>query len=838
MPSKRNFEFKFVQPESQPFSTIFDHELQHLEMDYNSFLQLLGSMTSSDNEERKNAEEIFGNLVQSNGILVIQLLFTVFQQNQANINLIIFTLILLTNIYKRFPSVFQTDNDSIVQSFLLNLLDNPLNNTIFQSTSSTLIAAAAKFYVPNQRWPTFPSDLIQRYASDNISTILISLDCLIICIHAHLFDFPTLVPVVDSLFQKFWESPPSQIHLHLITLIFIMFQNQAVCQCFEPFVVSFPQLLFRLDSIKLANLLVSELTNYANSIIPIFQSHFTSFFECLIQILSDTGRDSGQRKLCLELLCEISESNPCEMSPTIEILYTTLMNLICEISGPDFLNEDYEDPTPRTAAENSLFRFSSSFYKFSLEQNSDCFPKLLLSIFDQFNQCTGSFEKYRAGYVLLRETFDILVPSFVNGELVENLVRKIIEGLQCHNVFCEIAIFQVLTQAALQLSIRDFEKDYNSILIPAIIGYVTSNIGNSRYALESLSCLISNSKDEDIDGIFDQLFTFITQIFEGIPLQAKLYALKCITSLIQKSKNRITSFYPIVLTILVEVIKSNELSLQIQSIMAFSMIGFVLPQCDDASTELMDKFAKDSQGFIQLIMSINRSTLTGEQDDTLNQALQLLVWTLGPHYPDAFSTLLASQLEIAAQDINMKTVPLSSDRSDFEGDIMLPNKTENMLYIYNKAQIDVVEHTLAIISSFLLKIGGHSLSLFPQLIEVFSKTISYFFYSVLQDETLQCLYGLVTTMYENKCESYNDLALVINSFNSVCDNLYEGEDTVSSFIDFAITLAYCSPNLELGLAQTFLVLVEKCIQSFSDDSSQIHTSCALLLKAITKSSNV
>ena len=100
-------------------------------------MQLLGSMTSSNNEERKNAEEIFGNLVQSNGILVIQLLFTVFQQNQANINLIIFTLILLTNIYKRFPSVFQTDSDSIVQSFLLNLIDNPSWQDLLMELIST-----------------------------------------------------------------------------------------------------------------------------------------------------------------------------------------------------------------------------------------------------------------------------------------------------------------------------------------------------------------------------------------------------------------------------------------------------------------------------------------------------------------------------------------------------------------------------------------------------------------------------------------------------------------------------------------------------------------------------
>ena len=789
-------------------------------MNLEQFQCLLSNLQSPNNEERINAEEIYKNLLNSNGMMVVSFLI---QISQTNNNLLIYSLLLLKIIFNKYPEIFLSNasNDQQIQSFLLNLIDNPSEIQVIQLNISNLIIEAAKIYIQNQRWESFQSDIIQRCSSQNKFTSCISLDCISPLIHLGFLNVQMITPLLDEWYQMIWPSEPSYSHLLIIRLIFILAKNNCVCQCFLDFINCFPSFIFNLPS-QFAKTVLSNLTDYTDMIYTFFGQNFNSLFECFINIFSDCQRDTGEREQVLEILVEISNNNKSEMYQYAEAIFSSLMSVICEISGPDYINEDYEDPTPRTSAEDSIRRFSGYFYN----QNENEFPVFLFNVFNHFNEMADSPEKIRASYVLMRETMDLLINFFQDGNTCEILVRKIINGLRFPNIFCQFAALQVLSNASRYLP--DFQKNYNPEILQELLPYIQSNLSSSQFALEALLYIISGSDDKDIEEYLDLLYQLLISIFNQIPISSQVFDLKCISSLITKTGNKMEQYYDIILPHLVSVIQLNNLKLTLPAIEAFSMIGFV---------DVSEQFINDSKKFIDFILTIKRENFTDDQNNTISSAISALVTKIGDHYPDSFAQLMLSVIEIINQPIAPQQLPLTSDRSDINDEVLIPNETENILYVYNRNQIDEVDRSLMTLNSFILKIGSFIIPYYQNLIEVFARTISYFF-----DYDIQCdaIIGLNAIIERNNFDNYNPFILVIESFNGVIMNNFQDLEIVVQFLDFATTLIKHITNLaaiESRFLESLLLLsmrsIEKC--KIEEESQMIiFLNSAKIIKFITE----
>lgn len=798
-------------------------------MSFEQFQSLLDSLKSPNNEERGEAEEIFTNLLSSNGMTVVEFLIQTTQINPSNHNTILYSLVLLKNIFNKYQEIFLEDQsfDQQIQSFLLSLIDNPSNSEKIQLNVASLVVAAADLYLKGQRWPSFQSDIMQRCSSQNIISLSISLDCLVLSINNELVDVQLVAPLIDDWYQMIWPLEPNYAHLLIIRLILILARNQCECQCFSHFIANFPDYISELP-FQFANIILSDLTNYTDIIINLFGDNFEPLFECLINIFVNEEREKGEREQVLELLLEISESSPNEMYQCVEVIFESLMSVICEISGPDFLNEDYEDPTPRTSSENSIERFVFCF------KGQEGFFDLLYSIFDNYNKMADSPEKYRAGFVLIKNAIEYLDSFFYNGTAQEDLVNRILEGIQFPNEFCQFASFQVLTEAARHFN-PIFQTNYNSSFIPSILEYIQSNLAISQFALESLSYMISGSNNEDIEPYLEVLYDSMISIFGQIPIQAQVFDLNCISELIMKSGQQIENYYQVIMPVLVGVIQMEELTLTLSAIKAFSMISYVYES---------EEFISDAKKFIDFIMTIKRENLSDYQNDTINTALKSLVMHLGSNFPEEFSQILLSVIDIVDQSVTPQQIPLASDRSDVKDEILVPNEKENILYVYSHIQLDEIYQSIVTLDSFLLEIGEFVSSYYQKIIEVCIKTISYFFDDKIQSETVNCLQGLALALKENDASDYNAFQLVIDSLNEVVLNRYQKIEIINIFMEFLILLFDLIPSLETvessfleSLLLFVLKTVEKC-QSL-DEEEQIFllstfTYIGKILKFITK----
>lgn len=805
-------------------------------MEFEQFQHLFNTLKSENNEERGEAEEIYNNLLSSNGMMVVAYLIQISQTNQISL---LFSLILLKNVFKMCPEIILGDqtNDENIQSFLLNLIDNPTEEESIQLTSSSLIAIAAELYLQNQRWPSFQSDIIERCSSQNIFSTLISLDCLILSIHKEFIDIQTVASLMDELYQMIWPTDPNNAHLLIIRLIFILAKNQCSCQCFPEFIANFPEFIANLPA-QLANKILSELTNDTDIIIHFFGENFGSLFECLQNLFLNDQLDKGERELALEVIVEITESNPKEMRQCTEAIFNSIMTVICEFNEQEFLEDDFEDPTPRTSAEKSISRITSCYKK---EPDFQVLVEYIYSTFEQIKENADSPKQYRVGLVLLRETIKYLSFFFQEVTRSQPLVDFIMAGTQIPANYCQIASFQLLSKSASYLYPL-FQKNYNYLFIPPLIENIKSNSELSKYELESLSRIISGSDDEDIDSYLSSLYEMLVSVFGSLPIQSQILDLNCISSLISKTGLKMEFYYQQISSVLAEVIQSDNLALALPALEAFSKIGTVY---------VYEDFVSNAKSCIDFIISVKRDNFTDNQNDIINSAITAFAMTLGSNFPDEFSQLMLSVIKVAGQTVSPMELPLSTDRSDYNDEhyILVPNEKENTLYIYNRHQLDEIYHSLPALHSILLEIDEFIIQYYQNLVELFIKTISYYFYDEIQSETISCLQALIVALAANQETNYNPFSLIIDSYNDIILQNFQNFEVMIQFLDLCVLITECITDpstVETQLLESFLLLVlksnQKCLTEEQDDDETTflqlkmfaYTYIGKILKFITK----
>lgn len=767
-------------------------------MEFEDFRRLLDNLKVDNNEERAEAEEIYNSLLNSEGMMVVGYLI---QASQINQTLLHFSLILLKNIFNKSPDFLaDQSNDQSIQSFLLNLIDNPSELEAIRLTAANLIATVACLFQKNQRWESFQSDIQQRFGSQNIYSISIALDCLVLSIHKELIDTRFVSSLIDELYQMIWPSDPNNAHLLTIRLIFILAKNQSDCQCFPDFVTNFPSFICKLPY-QMANKVLSDLTNYTDIIPNIFGENFGSLFECLNSIFTNTQLNKGERELALEVIVGIIESNPKEMHQYIETIFTSIVPVICEINDQqDILDEEYEDPTPRTSAENSILRICQQY------QDERDFLEFIYSIFSQLTESADSPEKCRAGFIVLKEAIglEFFASFFYDASRCQQLVNSIMAGIELPVYFCQVASFQLLSESARYLC-PEFQKNYNHIFINPILEFIKSNLETSKFALETLSNIISGSDDKDIEPYSDDLYESLISIFENLPIQSQVVDLNCISGLIEKTGSKMESVYSQIMPILAEIIQSGNLSLALPAVEAFSKVGLIYTSED---------YASNAKTCIDFILSVKRDNLDDNQNNTINNAITAFAMILGSNFPEEFAQIMLSVIGVANQTVVPKELPLSTDRSDFndEFDILVTNEKENVLQVYNRHQFDEIYQSLPTLNSILLENGELVVPYLQKLIELFAKTISYYFYDKIQSETIGCLTALIASLFENQETNYNPLSIVIDSFTENILNRYQNIEVILQFLDLIILLYNCIKNfetVETSLLESLLLLVLK-----------------------------
>ncbi|OHT06068.1 hypothetical protein TRFO_05727 [Tritrichomonas foetus] len=787
-------------------------------MSVEQFYQIIQNFGSNNNDERSAAEHLYAEFLNSNGITAISYLIQIISNSQNQTDTLR-CLLLVKDIFIRWPQIIISNPgfDSNMSQFLLSLLDNPSQLEVIQLNISSLISTAAKLYFQNSRWPSFPNDLLHRFTSQNPLTVSISLDSFILCVHSGILNVDLIAPFFDTLYQFVWQSNPSYLHILTIRLIFLLAKKGIACQCFSDFILKFPAFIVNLPP-QIANSMLSDLTNYSDFLLPFFNDSFKNLFDAFMSVYVDPQHDKGTRELILEIIAEICQTNSNSMQVFIEPIFTAFMKVSCEISGPDFINEDYEDPTPRTTTEKSIERISQCFIE------TENFAEYIFGLFTILSQ-ESSFEKVRASFVLLQKCLGLMIPFFRNGSACEFMVSKIISGMQNPNVFVQIAALQLLAKAERKL-LPEFQRDFNSIFISPLLFFIKNN--PTPYALKALYYIISGSEPEFIQDDLGQLYQLMISLVGKVPIPSQIHVLHCISSLIEKSGEQMEQYYQIVVSVLVSVIQTNELDLVLPAIQAFSMIGFSFPS---------EQFVTDSQKFIQLILTINRENFTDKQNDTINSALNAFVSVLGGDFQEQFVQLMITLIHVIEQPVLPNKLPLSTDRSTIMDEILIPNEIENQLYVYSRSQVSGIYRSLLTLDVFLLEVGAAILPIVPKLCEVFAKTISYFFDSMVQDETIQCLEAMMATLFENQFAEYSIMIPILQAVNENILNPIQDEDIILHFFDFLNLLTAChSTSIDSALIHLYLEICNKSLSRDYDEfiKTDLYLKIAKLLKFITQ----
>lgn len=730
-------------------------------MNLGDFRTVLECLQSSSPETLAEAEQVYSSLLQTNGIQVVQNHLDNISQSAGGTSQL-FSIILLGQIFSRFANeIFGTQpliEDSQIQQQLLNFLQNPSLEQNARLNLTNTIFKAAKFYYPNERWNSFPNDLLFCCQNESESVSVASIDCLSSCLQCKLF------PVNDSIEILFTEEKTSFYKLMaVLRLGYISCELGYICQ---PLRYSLLNFFYEQISDEILNTVLSDLAAYRPTNIDFFGDTIGPIFELIIQIFIDVNKNRGTRELALELLLEFSEENPNELVNQITILIQAIVKVMTELDDSYDINaDDYEDPTPRTSAENALQQISEK-----CSESIPDFADICLEYVRQFSQ-SSAFQERRASYMILNATVHDISSSLFGCS--EELIQLIRNGFNDPVSYVRDAAFGLVATASLHLG-PTFQYEFHHVLVNDMLSSEPT-----KPVLIALASFFkySNRYTEIIHTHVNQVLTYIVDAFNipDLTYSHRVLVMNCLKSIALCLRQE---YFSIVYSILFPIIESNS-SLSIDAIEIFSMIGMNEPTSEYINTvgQILEKIA-----------TIDRTLLNQNELNSLNEAIKYFVVTVGTIYNDTFLLIEQRILESGLEELTYKEYPMSLDRTDFVNEVLIQNKEENKLILYNLNELNDMKEEL-ITLSFLLGAIPESIQLIEDIMRFINKALSIWFYPKVQSSAVDCLGYVIMLLDSNNVTEYSNV--FTSTFSAYLEIPIENLEFYSAceFIGFCIELA-------------------------------------------------
>ena len=394
-----------------------------------TFLELLRALLSTnDNEERMHVEQEYYQYIESNIAETCNQFITLLKDQNLKSDWLSAVVHFgrCLNLHKEL--IKQQCGEEFIQNLvnsLLELIQNPAYTPQIKNNMTECLLNLFKI--------SFNPDILeilQQMAMNSDLTIMTSaIDSILGIISIQGIQPEIINSIVTNILNTHAESLSQASLIPLSRLIFTVFSKYKldICKSFAP------------ASIQVIQDLEPQYFNKSLCVLSNFTSFFSEFFDekimdiisIIIHSFQNTNLPRGIRVICFQILVEFGFSNFTidQFTEVLNIVVQTIAQIPDDV---DITSEDYEDETPRSEVEMSLFSFFSGASKI------ENFNEALYGVIEECLR-QDSWQYIRAGLVLINDS-----PKFLSSAIHENLVTFLIELSSNDNPFVRNQVFKSL----------------------------------------------------------------------------------------------------------------------------------------------------------------------------------------------------------------------------------------------------------------------------------------------------------------------------------------------------------------------------------------------------------
>ncbi|OHS99692.1 hypothetical protein TRFO_08342 [Tritrichomonas foetus] len=645
-------------------------------------VNVLDVLMQNNDEQLKQSEEYFNNLLKNNPCLLFNILIVCSSQNDptqiCSITLLGRAIALMSD---SFPSIGDEEFHLNFQASLISLIQNVTLSPYLLSNVSYLISRVAKIYTSH--WPTLFESLMKVVLMNNPYCSAAALDCLSKCVNNESIltnQYGSLImKVVQSIILD-QEINVNFLFLSTIRLAFSLYRKNPNDESLTFLSKPICSAIAHTPPELIDNYMI-ELSNLADDHIEFFEPTYTQLIPLLASLISNPLVPERALNSSISLMTQIFSNKKCKSKLAQQALqfYDLLLQVICRnLTEIDPIEGDDESNTISIAKDGltMLSEFYGGYNEFVIHA---------ISFFETpINDIPVIISHFIAFQCVVEEIIE-----YINyPDTIKEIIQVYGQGFQCPDVNCRyraIVSFNQIMKAFMNETTEFFAEvvilmifsSLNRETVPVVITFLLKSLKTYLFVFE------------DYEDLIPVIMEFLFERFNTFTFQQQAIIVSCYDSCSILAGGNFSNYIVPIYQMLVTVIQD-----------ACQAIPAVLFYACLKAIPHFQKFIP-SEDFFQLtgfvmnfLSSIDISSLSFKQINIINYVLKKFVSYQKENIYPFSSNIINFVFGIALQDIIPEIRPFDEDRNELQCYTIKLCPEDNQILCYSNDTINTIVEAL------------------------------------------------------------------------------------------------------------------------------------------------
>lgn len=713
------------------------------------FLALLQSLKSPDNDLRRQAEEEYFKCIEANLTQVCENFMNILNTPDLaqfwKTSIVLLGRCLSTQ-KNQIKDICSIDFVQRLTESMLQFLQNPSYSAEIKASMTECLITLIKINFNLEMLQI----LQQMVVSKDLTVFTSAVDTIVGIINIQNIQPEIINEIVTNTLAAHSESLEESILIPLsrfIFNIFIKFRLE-ICKQFSP---AFIQALQSL-SLEYFTKSLCILSNFTNYISDIFEENSHNLIEIIVRTYQNQEFPRGIRVVAFQILVEFgfSSFSSEQFNEILQIVKETISQIE---DGVDITSEDYEDNTPRTETELSLYQFFSGAQKI---------PDFSEIVFWTIQECLQSeiWQYVRAGVVLLNDSYKFLTDNYDN-EIIEFMAGY----ANTDNLILRRQIFLTLEKMISNKPAiaTNYGPQLSNIFSNSIAAYASEDVLNA-YAIFLKHCDEFSAKV----GVLEDLMGLVS--IDGISVPS---CLSCIAILLPKLRQME----------LIDDEKTSEViefakqfvNVSVSSSLTVYSLSILISVISSLDKELIAQI-------LDTLTSVSLDELNPSDFMMFNESIKSIFYYEDD--PEILSHIFAATSNHALSTLSVTNYPLDEDISAYDGVKTYYPRSQNSIAVVPSADLDRFICSLETVTFAINLCPSFPLDLAFQIVQ---NAFNYQFIPEIAENACEIATFIIPLLYVNNL--YNEIKQIISAIDTLIIDI-ECLATAAGFVqDFVNGLA-------------------------------------------------